>query len=337
GQTNVTILAQRKTVAGGYTQKEVSESEQRRLQRAARLYAEARGYSTDSRIQVTVIAAGEPNLQRERTLANGTVQITITTTEADQIATELEKATAETGGDAMGVAEVLNREVVAMLDTAPETDTATQETVRNTIQERVAARLNERLESMTMEERATARGLLRLQADGKLDEYFASLFSGQASQAVDAELNGAGGYSVYYLLDTDVLVGAGHAAMIMGSDSEGWYYFSFGYGSNVLTANGNMDAEYFITLKEAQKTLDRYGSYLRWNVQNSSSIRSAFREASSHLTDNYSLSSHNCDDVAVKIIRASGVQLQDEWKPTNTFNYYWGEADEIGNWEVSVQ
>ncbi|MDD5041032.1 MAG: hypothetical protein PHX87_00945 [Candidatus Peribacteraceae bacterium] len=42
----------------------------------------------------------EPNIQRERQLANGTVQITITTTEADQIATELEKATAETSGDA---------------------------------------------------------------------------------------------------------------------------------------------------------------------------------------------------------------------------------------------
>lgn len=107
GHANVTVLAQRKTVAQGYTQKEVSESERRRLDRAARLYGEAKGYNSNSRIQVVVAAENEPNLQRERELANGTTQITITTAEADTIATEFEKVSQETDGNAMAVGEVL--------------------------------------------------------------------------------------------------------------------------------------------------------------------------------------------------------------------------------------
>jgi len=347
GFTNVSVLNVRATVAGGYTQKEVSESEQRRIDRALQTFQIIAGLGNNSRVQMIVDASNQPNIQRERQLASGITQIALTPVEVDLIATEMEKTSQENNGDATEVGNglVTNKEIIAMageMTKQIEADTAAREAIENTIQERVAARLNERLQSMTMEERANARGLLRLQEDGKLEEYLASLFSGKTSEAADAAMESSEGYSVYYLIDTEAVLGAGHAAMIMGSESEGWYYFSFGFGATegvgkLLTTNGNMDVDFFPTLKEAQITLDRYDSFLRWNVSDASSIRSAFKEASSHLISNYDVFTQNCDDIASKIIRASGVQLQDEWEPTDTLNNHWGEADEIGNWKLFVQ
>ncbi|PIR48158.1 hypothetical protein COU80_06045, partial [Candidatus Peregrinibacteria bacterium CG10_big_fil_rev_8_21_14_0_10_55_24] len=271
-----------------------------------------------------------------------------------QVAAVVDRALTATNNDAVGTGVIVSSELTVMAQQAVRdvevegilqqeaTEAATKEALQNTIQERVAARLNERLQAMTPEERANARGLLRLQEDGKLDEYFASLFSGTTSEAIDAELSGAGEYSVYYLLDTDVLAGAGHAAVIMGSDNEGWYFFSFGSGNSdqgislIFTSNGNMDAGFFLTLKEAKEALDRYDCYLRWNVTDASSIRSAFREASSHLIEDYDLFIQNCDDIASTIIRAAGVQLNDAWRPTYTFNENGQDADEIGNWYYSI-
>jgi len=104
GLTNVSVLNVRATVAGGYTEKEVSKSEARRLKRAADLVLEARK-GNDTRAQMSVVISDDQNVQRERQLANGTIQITITTAEAEKIATEVDEAIAETGGDATAVGE----------------------------------------------------------------------------------------------------------------------------------------------------------------------------------------------------------------------------------------
>ena len=53
-------------------------------------------------------------------------------------------------------------------------ETAIEEGVYQSIQDRVAARLEERLASMTIQERAEARGLIRLKEEGKLDEYLSN-------------------------------------------------------------------------------------------------------------------------------------------------------------------
>ena len=52
-----------------------------------------------------------------------------------------------------------------------------EEHIQQTIADRVAARLSERLASMSIEERAEARGLLRLHQEGMLNNYFKSIFA----------------------------------------------------------------------------------------------------------------------------------------------------------------
>lgn len=144
GQANVSVLAVRKTVAGGYTQKEVSESEQRRLDRAARLVDAAITAMMDPRAQRNVVISNEPNIQRERVLANGTIQTTITTAEAEQIATKMDEAITESGGDATVVGEVMRREVIVIAG-AISTDVPVSE--RMDIQERFVfgAQISEQL------------------------------------------------------------------------------------------------------------------------------------------------------------------------------------------------
>jgi len=217
----------------------------------------------------------------------------------------------------------------------------TERIVENAIKERVKERLNERLQSMTIEERANTRGLLRLQEDGRLDEYLVALLSGSNVAEANETDVASNQYSIYYLIDTEAVLGAGHAAMIMGSENEGWYFFSFGVGtsdqgriSRFLTSNGNMEFDYFPTLTEAMESTNRYDRYLRWNVPQVSSIRSAFRQASSHLSTNFNLFKENCDDIASNIIRSAGIELNDAWIPVNTFNENLEECDEVGDWIV---
>jgi len=312
----------------------LDEGQVRRLARIAGKTEEVLMMATDTHAKLILAACGQLNVQRDRAIALAG---------GEEVGTTVAYAQPEIIQASSGGVVTAREGLLALADWVQEVgvqkaEVDAREVVQNTIKERVTARLNERLQSMTVEERANARGLLRLKEDGKLDEYFASLFSGNTTEAVSAELDG-GGYSVYYLLDTDVLVGAGHAAMIMGSDSEGWYYFSFGYGATdgrgkFLTASDNMDADFFATLAEARSSqqLQRYNHYLRWNVNDTSSIRSAFMEASDHLISSYEPFIQNCDDIASQIIRASGVQLDDAWRPTETFNNNWQNADEVGNW-----
>ena len=233
--------------------------------------------------------------------------------------------------------------VTGVVEQESKTPEEAREALRDSIKEHVKTRLNERLQSMTMEERANARGLLRLQAEGKLDEYFASLFSDSTSDVTNAELSGEGGYSVFYLIDADVKIvyQVGHAAMLMGSETEGWYYFSFGVGDaegrgKFLTASGNMDVDFFPTLREAQIALGRYGYYLRWDVKDASSIRSAFKEANSHLVSNYSVFTQNCDDIASEIIQAAGITLDDKWIPNLTYLYERDSADDTNSWKEFI-
>ncbi|MDD5026098.1 MAG: LamG domain-containing protein [Candidatus Peribacteraceae bacterium] len=318
----------------------LDESQMRRLERIAGHTETVLALATNAHARLVLAVAGQYNAQREYAIAmaNGTsTGTTVATTLPSDVSQPPASGTfTREGLLALGewVTEVggIQQEAVR------------RETVQNAIKERVTARLNERLQSMTPEERANARGLLRLQEDGRLDEYFISLFSGDTpSEVVNAEVGEEGQYSVYYLLDSNVLAGAGHAAMIMGSDAEGWYYFSFGVGATdqgsgrYFTASGNMDVNYYSSLNEAHTALSRYGYFLHWDVADASSIRSAFKEASGHLVTNYNFFAENCDDIASKIIRAAGIELDDRWMPVYTYLDEMDFADGIGMWNGTSQ
>jgi len=67
-------------------------------------------------------------------------------------------------------------------DTTVNSETAFEEGIFQTIQDRVNARLAERLSAMTITERAEARGLLRRKEDGTLDEYFRKIFTNNITE-----------------------------------------------------------------------------------------------------------------------------------------------------------
>ena len=221
-----------------------------------------------------------------------------------------------------------------------------EEHIRKTISDRVKERLNERLSGMSIENRAAARGLLRLQQQGRLDEYLEGLFSGNTNEELESELESQNAeYSVYYLIDRDVLNGIGHAAMLMGSESEGWHYFSFGKGTtgengettwqDWVTPNGNMEVDFFTTLNEAKEQNQRYEDFLMWNVAGKHSVRSAFAQATAHLKSNYNVFGGNCDDIAINIIKSAGIELDDNWFPRNTYSNNKNDIDEFGTWNSS--
>jgi|GEM_PF-1800587 len=244
-------------------------------------------------------------------------------------------ASVDDGGNDEGETMVASKvDESASTETLVLSDRDIDEGVYQSIKDRVTERLNERLASMTTAERADARGLLRLQEQGKLDEYLRGVFSGNVSNEIAVSMESSeGGYNAFYLIDGDLKIvdNVGHAGVLMGSESEGWYYFSFGIGTtkgNAFTNDGNLAVEFFTTLREAQNDLDRYSHYIHWNVNNSTDIRSAIFEASKHLNDKYNLLTNNCDDIAADIIRAAGIDLEDSWIPNVTYlNEYYSGGD----------
>lgn len=128
-------------------------------------------------------------------------------------------------------------------------------------------------------------------------------------------------YSVFYLLDENSMRGLGHAAVLMGSDREGWYYFSYGansrdtplsWGRELSSTADNLDAFYFETLAEAKAETKRlgtgYSDFLRWEVERED-VRAAFKMASSLRGTRYKPVSWNCDDAARAVLSAAGIDM----------------------------
>jgi hypothetical protein len=64
-----------------------------------------------------------------------------------------------------------------------------EEHIQNTIADRVTARLNERLSNMTIQERAEARGLIRLQQQGRLNEYLEEILMNKENGTTEESTN----------------------------------------------------------------------------------------------------------------------------------------------------
>ena len=133
------------------------------------------------------------------------------------------------------------------------------------------------------------------------------------------------GLDVVYLLDPNAVAGAGHAALLVGNDTNGWQYFSFGPGKCCMNPYGgnnadNLDAKSFKSLSAAQSnpTLNRYKNYIQWNTDHTAD-KAAINAVKPYFDKGYNLFSRNCDDVAVVGIKGAGVSIKDDWKPVNTY------------------
>jgi RHS repeat-associated protein len=126
------------------------------------------------------------------------------------------------------------------------------------------------------------------------------------------------GLDVAYLIDWDVLGGAGHGAAAVGNDDTGWTYYSFGPGSDFTDASDNLDIKQYDSFQALLKENSRYNGNIRYPTSREADC-AAHAEATSRIGQKYNLFSKNCDDIAVAILQAAGIKVPDHWMPSNTF------------------
>jgi RHS repeat-associated protein len=127
------------------------------------------------------------------------------------------------------------------------------------------------------------------------------------------------GLDVAYLIDWDVIGGAGHGAAAVGNDGTGWTYYSFGPGSDFTDASDNLDIKQYDSYQALLKENSRYNSNIRYPTSREADC-AAHAEAMSNVGRKYNLFRKNCDDIAVAILKAAGIKAPDYWMPSNTFS-----------------
>jgi len=144
------------------------------------------------------------------------------------------------------------------------------------------------------------------------------------------------GRDVVYLLDPSAVGGAGHAAVLIGNDQDGWSYFSFGPGKCMLNPFGgnnadNLDTKGLNNFSAARQdaSLARYKRYARWNTDKAAD-RKALEAMKQYFDKSYNICTRNCDDVAADAIKAAGESFNDKWKPVTAYDANKGNADESG-------
>ena len=145
------------------------------------------------------------------------------------------------------------------------------------------------------------------------------------------------GRDVVYLLDPGAVAGNGHAAILIGNDTGGWTYFSFGFGKCMMNPFGgntedNLDTKGFRSFDEARKdsAMARYGKFIRWKTDKAADHK-AIDAIRPYFNKDYNLFTCNCDDVAMKGIKAAGVNAIDKWRPVDSYKENKGKGDESGN------
>jgi len=138
------------------------------------------------------------------------------------------------------------------------------------------------------------------------------------------------GLDAIYLLDRDnrAAVRQGHAGVLIGNDSTGWSYYSF--GPHIGT---NFQRKQYPNLKEAvaDKEIARYEDYLRYETD-SAADRKARVQAAEFYDESYNPIMENCGDVANNIMAAGtdGEFKDSSWRPVKVFDANSTTADEKG-------
>ena len=146
------------------------------------------------------------------------------------------------------------------------------------------------------------------------------------------------GHDVVYLLDPSVSF-HGHAAILIGNDQNGWHYFSFGMGEcwfNPWAASrDNLEYIGFKSFDSARRDarLARYENYARWHTDRAADQK-AINKMREYFNKGYFVCGNNCDDAAANAIRAAGVDFDDRFLPTTSFERNRGRADESGTFPL---
>jgi RHS repeat-associated protein len=107
------------------------------------------------------------------------------------------------------------------------------------------------------------------------------------------------GLHVVYLIDTDAVRGAGHAASAVGSDQAGWTFYSFGASGDrgeplQMGAQDNYTVRHYRTYTELREDNPRYDGTIFYQTSEEVDM-AARREGNSHYNERYWFVGHNCD------------------------------------------
>ena len=127
------------------------------------------------------------------------------------------------------------------------------------------------------------------------------------------------GLDIVYLLDSSAVGGAGHAAVAVGNDQEGWTYASFGPGENLFASDDNLDKQQYGSLAELLQVNNRYDQNKHYETDNNQD-NSALNAIDNFENSSYNICTNNCDDVVVAAFNAAGFTIDDSLIPVNTFN-----------------
>jgi hypothetical protein len=74
----------------------------------------------------------------------------------------------------------------------------------------------------------------------------------------------------------------------------------------------------------------RYGKFIRWTTDKAAD-RKAIDAIKPYFDKGYNLFECNCDDVAMKGIKAAGVDAVDKWKPVDSYKANKDKGNESGD------
>jgi RHS repeat-associated protein len=125
------------------------------------------------------------------------------------------------------------------------------------------------------------------------------------------------GLDVAYLNDSEGAGGAGHAAGAVGNDDSGWTYYSFA-ANNPFTSSDNLTVQTYDTYADMMNANPRYENS---NVYPTDAASDAAANRAGNLYNGapYDLLIQNCDDVASRILRDAGVNVNHSLTPNGTF------------------
>lgn len=139
----------------------------------------------------------------------------------------------------------------------------------------------------------------------------------------------------YFLLDKNALMGLGHAALLVGSDEQGWHYFSFSPGHAFRDRRDNLEHATFPTFAaaSADPRLKRYDDYLLWSADIGWVGELVADIEGAWASSRYDALRRNCFHMVAFALGAAGMSVDDDHRtPVEAFHANVALARSHGAW-----
>jgi hypothetical protein len=165
--------------------------------------------------------------------------------------------------------------------------------------------------------------------------------SGYAGEAAPARSAATTELTGYFLLDEQAVAGFGHAVLLIGSDAEGWDYYSFAPHPRTNGHPDNLEHRHFSSLPEAREAsaLTRYHKYLSWTTSDAEAAsRVRTRIESRWAGAAYDPLRHNCFHMVADVLTSAGFTVDGGFvTPVAAFDANLPGANDHGDWPISIE